>query len=202
MATQHLNYITGDPAFTVDREGVIINWNPAAEKEFGYTADQTIGRRCWQLLAGQDSFGNRYCCEKCPLMEMAARNESVHSTEVEFRTANAGRKKFKLSSLVVSGYPGDGLLMHICHEPEDFVEHSEYYHGHHKRNGDFQRKTLTKREHEVLELLSEGNTTREIASMMCVSEATVRNHIQHTLDKLHVHSRLEAVMVGQRLDLI
>ena len=53
-----------------------------------------------------------------------------------------------------------------------------------------------------LELLAEGNTTREIAKMMCVSEATARNHIQHTMDKLHVHSRLEAVVVGQRLHLV
>ena len=202
MATQHVNYRTGDAAFTVDRNGVIINWNHAAEKEFGYPANQAIGRRCWQLLAGKDSYGNRYCCQNCPLMEMAVRNESVHSTEVEFGTATAGRKTFKLSCLVLSGYPGDGLLVHICHEPDTSTTDNENHHGNHGRNSDLQRKPLTQRELQVLELLSEGNTTREIASMMCVSEATARNHIQHAMDKLHVHSRLEAVLVGQRLDLI
>jgi DNA-binding NarL/FixJ family response regulator len=50
--------------------------------------------------------------------------------------------------------------------------------------------------------LAEGKTTKEIASLMCISEATARNHIQHTLHKLHVHNRLEAVVLGQRLDLI
>jgi PAS domain S-box-containing protein len=201
VATQHINYITGDAAFTIDRNGVIISWNAAAEKEFGYPASEVIGRRCWQLLAGRDSFDNRYCCEKCPLMEMAVRNESVHSTEIEFRTANDGRKKFKLSCIALSGYPGDGLLMHICHKP---IETTEIAHntGKHKSNGDFQPAGLTKRELQVLELMAEGNTTREIASIMCISQATARNHIQHTLDKLHVHSRLEAVVVGQRLDII
>jgi len=202
VATQHINYKTGDPAFTTDRNGVIIVWNPAAEKEFGYPAKEAIGRRCWQMLAGRDSFGNRYCCEKCPLMEMAARNESVHSTEVEFNTANAGRKKFKLSCLVLTGYPGDGFLTHICHKPDESLEDSGNHNGNHKHNGDFSAAILTRRELQVLELLAEGNTTREIASMMCVSQATVRNHIQHTMDKLHVHSRLEAVVVGQRLDLV
>ena len=181
---------------------MIINWNEAAEKEFGYRADEVIGHRCWRLLAGRDSFGNRYCCEHCPLMEMAARNESVHGTEVEFSTATDGHRKFKLSSLVLSGYPGDGLLMHICHKHDESSEHTQSHNGNHKHNGKFQRARLTERELEVLELLAEGNTTREIAKMMCVSVATARNHIQHTMDKLHVHSRLEAVVVGQRLHLV
>lgn len=202
MATQHINYKTGDPAFTTDHNGLIIVWNSAAEKEFGYPAKEVIGRRCWQMLAGRDSFGNRYCCERCPLMEMAARNESVHSTELEFNTANAGRKKFKLSCLVLTNYPGDGLLMHICHKPDELLENNENHNGNHNQIRDFSQAILTQRERQVLELLAEGNATREIASMMCVSQATVRNHIQHTMDKLHVHSRLEAVILGQRLDLV
>jgi len=202
VAAQHTHYVTGDAAFTIDRNGVIINWNSAAEQEFGFLASEVIGRRCWQLLAGRDSFGNRYCCQKCPLMEMAARNESVHSTEIEFKTATEGHKKFKLSCLVLSDYPGDGLLMHICHQPDGLPEASEPHNGKHKNHGDFKRPILTERELQVLELLAEGNPTHEIASLMCISEATARNHIQHTMDKLHVHSRLEAVVVGQRLHLV
>ena len=64
------------------------------------------------------------------------------------------------------------------------------------------RGALTNREHEVLALLAEGKATREIASLMCISPATVRNHIQHILTKLHVHNRLEAILMGQRIDLI
>jgi DNA-binding CsgD family transcriptional regulator len=202
VATQTLHYKTGDAAFTVNQFGVITSWNKAAEKEFGFTSVEALGSRCWQLLAGLDSHGNRYCCENCPLIAMALRNESVHSTEVEFLTAFEGHKKFKLSSLIVYGNPENGLLMHICHEPDEFPDHVENNHTNHRPSADYQHTKLTTREQEVLELLSEGNTTREIASIMCVSEATVRNHIQHTLDKLHVHSRLEAVVLGQRLDII
>ena len=202
MATQHIHYVTGDAAFTIDRNGVIINWNPAAEQEFGFLANEVIGRRCWQLLAGRDKFGNRYCCQKCPLMEMAARKESPHSTEIEFKTAFERHKKFKLNCLVLSDYPGDGLLMHICNKPDELPEVNEARNSNHKRNGEFRRPVLTERELQVLELLAEGNTTHEIASMMCISEATARNHIQHTMEKLHVHSRLEAVVVGQRLHLV
>ena len=64
------------------------------------------------------------------------------------------------------------------------------------------RGALTNREHEVLALLAEGKATREIASLMCISPATVRNHIQRTMYKLHVHTRLEAVITAHNLDLV
>ena len=202
MAARTLNYITGDAAFAVNRQGVIVLWNSAAEKTFGHPAGTAMGQRCWKLLAGQDVYGNRYCCEHCPLREMALQHESVHSFQVLFRTAADGRKKFTISCLVVFGSPGKGLLLHICHPPDEIPDHSEDNHAATRLSGNFQRGDLTRRELEVLALLAEGKTTREIASMMCISQATVRNHIQHTLYKLHVHNRLEAVVTGQHLDLI
>lgn len=51
---------------------------------------------------------------------------------------------------------------------------------------------LTARELEVLELLAEGATSREIALRLEVSANTVRTHVQSVLTKLQVHSRLEA----------
>jgi DNA-binding CsgD family transcriptional regulator len=60
---------------------------------------------------------------------------------------------------------------------------------------------LTPRERDVLNQLSEGHTTREIATLLSISVPTVRNHIDHILHKLHAHSRLEAVAVSRRLGL-
>lgn len=57
---------------------------------------------------------------------------------------------------------------------------------------------LTRRQREVLCLLVEGASTREIARRMYVSVPTVRNHIHAILATLHVHSRLEAVAVALR----
>lgn len=202
MATQTTNYITGDAAFAVNRQGVVVLWNSEAEKLLGYRADTAIGRKCWDLLSGRDSYGNRYCCEYCPLREMTLRHESVHGFPLLLRTASDGRKKFQVSCLEIFDHPGNGLLLHICHTPDQTPEYSGNNHDAAIRPAKFQRSTLTSREREVLELLADGKSTREIASTMCVSQATVRNHIQHTLDKLHVHNRLEAVLVGQRIDLI
>jgi DNA-binding NarL/FixJ family response regulator len=52
---------------------------------------------------------------------------------------------------------------------------------------------LTGREKEVLCFLVEGFSTRDIARRLVISPNTVRNHIQHILQKLNVHSRAEAV---------
>ena len=202
MTAQTANYITGDAAFAVDRGGAIVLWNSAAEKIFGYPTSTALGKRCWKLLSGQDLYGNRYCCERCPLREMALQHESVHGFQVLFRTACDGRKRFSVSCLSVFGSEGNGLLLHICHPPDEAPEHHDNHHAANGHSANFQRGALTQRELEVLALLADGKTTQEIAANMCISQSTARNHIQHTLYKLHVHNRLEAVITGQHLGLI
>ena len=53
--------------------------------------------------------------------------------------------------------------------------------------------TLTKREHELLELLAKGYRYKEIAEKLFISFETVRTHIHNIYEKLHVQSRTEAV---------
>ena len=57
---------------------------------------------------------------------------------------------------------------------------------------------LTRREIEVLRLITSGANTRTMAERLHVSPATVRNHVQHILGKLGVHSRLEATAYATR----
>ena len=52
---------------------------------------------------------------------------------------------------------------------------------------------LTNREGEVLSLVAKGLRNREIARRLCISEQTVKNHINHIITKLGVQSRTEAV---------
>ena len=62
--------------------------------------------------------------------------------------------------------------------------------------------TLTGREIEVLELVAQGNTSRQIGELLFISQNTVKNHIRNILDKLGLHSRNEAVLYAAREDLI
>lgn len=54
-------------------------------------------------------------------------------------------------------------------------------------------KTLSPREREILELLANGDLYKEIAEKLNISITTVRSHIMHIYEKLHVHTRTEAV---------
>jgi DNA-binding NarL/FixJ family response regulator len=61
---------------------------------------------------------------------------------------------------------------------------------------------LTARETEVLRLLAEGLSNQAIAKALDIRLATVRNHVQSVIEKLHAHSKLEAVAVALRMGLI
>jgi len=64
------------------------------------------------------------------------------------------------------------------------------------------KPSLTGREIEVLGLVADGKTSRQIGDLLFISENTVKNHIRNILDKLGLHSRTEAVLYAIRENLI
>ena len=84
-----------------------------------------------------------------------------------------------------------GKLLDVTNQ---LLRHEELLHA--------RKPTLTGREIEVLELVAQGNTSREIGDLLFISENTVKNHIRNILDKLGLHSRNEAVLYAVREDLI
>jgi two-component system NarL family response regulator len=61
---------------------------------------------------------------------------------------------------------------------------------------------LTEREMEVLRLVAKGMNNRDIARQLFISENTVKNHIRNILEKLQLHSRMEAVVYAVREKLL
>jgi len=61
---------------------------------------------------------------------------------------------------------------------------------------------LSDRELEIVQLLAQGATNREIAAALVVAEGTVKNHITNILAKLEVETRTQAALVARQLGLV
>ena len=57
---------------------------------------------------------------------------------------------------------------------------------------------LTSRELEVLKLVAQGMSNRDVAEALFIAENTVKNHVRNILEKLQLHSRMEAVVYAVR----
>jgi DNA-binding NarL/FixJ family response regulator len=71
--------------------------------------------------------------------------------------------------------------------------------GSERQESDFR---LSPREREILTLLTEGETQKQIAATLVISPKTVATHIQHLLGKLGVNSRAQAVAVAYRQGIV
>jgi DNA-binding NarL/FixJ family response regulator len=52
---------------------------------------------------------------------------------------------------------------------------------------------LTRRERDILQLVAQGSSNRDIATTLSIAEGTVKNHLHNILEKLHLQSRAQAV---------
>jgi DNA-binding NarL/FixJ family response regulator len=64
------------------------------------------------------------------------------------------------------------------------------------------QEDVSRREVEVLERIAEGNRNCDIASMLFISEETVKGHVKHIMEKLGASDRTEAVAIALRRGII
>ncbi len=198
---------TSDAMVAVDGEFGIIGWNNAATKLLGYEPNEALGKTCGEILSWRDRCGDGMCDGFCPAVEPGAPEQVIETQQVLGRSA-AGKTLWLSASTIVP--PVDlrdqCRLVHLIREvslpPELERVVVERLGGRDPAadNGDKRLDALTPRERDVLGLLSEGLDGAAIAERLFLSPATVRNHIQHILSKLGVHSRTEAVALVLRRD--
>ena len=58
--------------------------------------------------------------------------------------------------------------------------------------------TLTRREQEILQLVAAGLSNKEIGARLSITEGTVKNHVHHALEKLHLSNRVQAAAYAVR----
>lgn len=202
--------LSPDAVFVTDRSNRIVFWNAASAALLGFDADEAVGRDCDELLRGCDLFGNRYCSENCPIMQIANRGEVVHKFSMSIRTKKGDSVTADATILQLrSGRADDYWLAHIVQAAQvsespaaDEAGPPRPLHLVARESADARVRKLTTREVEVLGMLAAGRTTPEIAERLHISQLTARSHIQNILEKLEVHSKAEAVAFAFQKNLI
>jgi PAS domain S-box-containing protein len=200
---------TADGVCVVSGDGKIVVWNRSAEKLLGHSAREVVGRPCCEVFVGRDASGNRLCYKGCHVLTLVRQGEPVQHFDMATRT-KAGRPVWlNISILVVPGArPDTSTTVHLFRdvtaskEIESLVRERLAQTRPAPSPESEVRPELTRRELEILRLVTAGANTRVMADRLHVSPATVRNHVQHILAKLGVHSRLEAAAYAMRRRLL
>lgn len=201
-----------DGVAVLDRHLRFVFWNRAAEQLLGFTAEEVIGRYCYEVLAGRAVCGSAVCHVSCFAFVTGRAGKQVPTSEVLVSTKGGGRIWINLSTLLVRSKKRRDLssVIHIFRgvntpgQAERVVEEvtkvSSQQADRPEARAAQRTGPLTPRENEVLQHLASGAATKAIADRLCISPLTVRNHIRSVLEKLGVHSRLEAVIVAMERD--
>jgi PAS domain S-box-containing protein len=203
------------PALATDGHGHVVFWNRAAERVFGRTSNQVLGRRCYDVMGGRDVFGNRFCYENCSVLSMTRKGENVRSFEIAVQSAPRPEQLSVTVMRVPGTRPEQFTLVHMMQpiDQQNRLARALEQLGAHSDNGRSappaepavrgpvalaKAPPLTEREREILRWVAAGLQNKEIAQKLGISLATVRNHIHNILEKLEVHSKLEAVSLAFR----
>lgn len=203
---------TADGMAAIAPGGEILTWNEAARELLGYSAEEVVGQKCFDVFAWLDRCGNPVCSAFCPDCRSVQGDEHVATREAIARS-KAGRDVWLSVSTLVPPpeLRGECRLVHLFREAglppalERLVVEriARGILGEDELSAEEKEKAsaldrLTPREHEVLQLIVAGKGTQEIAEELTVSLTTVRNHVRHILKKLDVHTKLEAAVLFVR----
>ena len=204
---------SSEATFATDSGDRIILWNRSCEALLERPARSVLGKRCYEVIGGLDVYGNIYCHRGCPVAFQAREKpaQPVHRFTLSIEVGGNGLRKFDYSLFAIPSYhPALSTLIHVLRER--------------KKESELERQLaseaevreplwpiatnanhsvdLTDRETEILRCLARGMATAAIGRKLSISNATVRNHVQHILEKLDVHNKLGALVFAYQHKLI
>jgi len=206
-----------DGVHVVDARQRIILWNQAAERLTGFKAGDVVGRYCYDVIAGGDYDGHPFCRRNCPTIRAAVRGRGIPNYDVCAQTASGDAIWLNVSVLPMPDPAGTGYLaVHLFRDvtrrrqAEILAQRTIEAVSRYGSKGEGEKAgpcpvpapRLTRREMDVLRLLASGSGASAIAETLGITTSTVRNHIEHILAKLGVHSRLEAVVYAAQRRLV
>jgi len=201
---------TGDAVFVVGPDYRIVHWDARMESLTGTLSEEAVGKRCFGVVLGEREGGGTFCAHGCSVMHLAQAGRPVSSYDMRIRTRSGERRWVNVSNLTVQDREGP-YLVHLLRDSQGTHDALEMARGliqisskRGKVPAPSRRDvpTLTPRQLEVLGLLSEGKSVRDIGKELYLSEATVRNHVRSLLQALGAHSQLEVLAKAREMGLL
>jgi PAS domain S-box-containing protein len=191
---------TGDAVYVVDPDYKIVHWDSQMESLTGALSQEALGKTCYQAVMGEREDGGPFCAHGCSVMHLAQAHRPVSSFEMRIKTRSGVKRWMNVSNLTVETEEGP-YLVHLLRDSQGTHDALEMARGliqlSSKEGAPAPKRkdipALTPRQLEVLQLLSEGKSVKEIGKELYLSEATVRNHVRSLLQTLGAHSQLEVL---------
>ncbi len=206
--------------YGVSVDQTIVFWNRSAERMLGFTSEQVLGRRCYEVVNGCPPGSlTPQCASGCPSIRYLRAGLVPSASKLHLLCASGERKWASVSPMVVAGILKDApLLVHVIDDgvtaesPGAVTKElrQALIHGGADILSDREQgpppledsSPLTPRELDVLRFMGLGWDTPSIAAELGISRHTVRNHIRNLRQKLGAGTKLEAVITGLRLGLL
>ncbi len=208
-----------EAAIILDEEGRICFVNETAEHGLGYDRNAVIGKFCWEVVDGLGERGGHFCVKDCEIMQLCRRTHKIPPFDLFVLRADHTRQWMNTSTMIVPcDEAGHFFLVHVWRDVGQRKEMEFLMEEIMKKLSPLRNldpawsasppskakpyPLLTEQEKVVLRLLNRGCDTLTIARELNITPVTVRNHIQHLMKRLGVHSRLEAIQTAARLGIL
>ena len=194
------------PAFVTDCGAKLLDWNEAANELLGFPIGDARGQPVHRLVELRDVHGNSLDLARTSFFDMVTSGEPVQSFEIQAKAKAGDFTRMTVSVVVVLGRRKtetrivyflrpimrrrkvDEAIERLLSSPSGLTVLDRVAPA-----DDESTPALTPRQQAVLRLLAQGHSNVEIANRLCLSVFTVRSHVQSILDRLRVHSKVEAV---------
>jgi PAS domain S-box-containing protein len=209
---------TADGVFALDQAERVVFWNAAAERITGYQADEVLGRPCYEIFGSEQRAGCHHCQPDCPVIRAARNQEPVPTYNVLVRTKADVPILLNISVIVPLESHESVCTIHLFRDATHQLRYETYVEqilsaaaqlagpqqalAQHASQVRPLFAPLSAREKEVLGLLVQGKSAREIAETLGISYVTVRNHLQALLRKFGVHTQRQVIKLALQHHLV
>lgn len=198
---------TTDAVFGTDKHMRIRYWNRYCEELFQTDKSDALGRPCYELICGSDLLGNGFCRPDCKVAKHHDKDSPNCNWDLVIRRGDGVQAVVNVGSYYTNNIDeADDTEVRVYHSMRPINSHllirRLLINTTPTSDESSKINRLSKREYEILRMISSGIKTKTIAEQLVISQTTVRNHTKNIYAKLGVHSQAEAINYAVRHGLL